>query len=72
MKNNCYDIERVYFSMDQARKGHFNRFDLKLYLVEQGTRMATLHEHELDLLMSFFDRSGQGRVKFEEFVSEFH
>ena len=71
MKNNCYDIERVYFSMDQARKGFIDRFDLKLYLVEHGTRMATIHEHEIDLIMNFFDRSGQGRVHFEDFAGEF-
>lgn len=34
MKNNCYDIERVYFELDKARKGHFNRFDLKMYMIE--------------------------------------
>ena len=34
MRNNCYDIERVYFSLDQARKGFFDRFDMKVYLYE--------------------------------------
>ena len=57
--------------MDQARKGYFDRFDLKLYLVEHGTRINTIHDNEIDLLMYFFDRSGQGHVMFEEFSTAF-
>ena len=33
--------------------------------------MATIHEQEIDFLMNFFDRSGQGRVMFDEFATAF-
>ena len=71
MKNNCYDIEGVYFSLDKARKGHFNRFDLKMYMIDNGVRLGTIHESEIDLLMNFFDRSNNGQIKFNDFVDEF-
>ena len=55
MKNNCYDIERVYFELDKSRKGHFNRSDLKIYMMENGVRLGKMHEEEIDLIMNYFD-----------------
>lgn len=71
MRNNCYDIERVYFELDKPRKGYFDRSDLKVYMMENGVKLGTIHEFEIDLLISFFDRSGSGQVKFDQFVDEF-
>ena len=71
MKNNCFDIERIYFSLDEPRKGFFDRNDLKVYMMQNGVRLGTVHEHEIDLIMSYFDRSGNGRVKFDQFTDEF-
>jgi hypothetical protein len=34
MKNNCFDIEKVYFQLDKTRKGYFDRYDFKIYLIE--------------------------------------
>lgn len=71
MKNNCYDIERVYFELDFSRKGFFNRSDLKVYMMQNGVKLQPAHEVELDLLMNYFDRRQQGRVTFEEFTEMF-
>ena len=71
MKNNCFDIERVYFELDRPRKGYFDRSDLKVYMMENGVRLGKVHENEIDLLISFFDRTGTGQVKFDNFVDEF-
>lgn len=71
MRNNCFDIERVYFQLDQGRKGFFDRFDFKVYLMENQSLFGGVHEDEVDMLMSFFDRTGQGRVQFDDFVGQF-
>lgn len=71
MKNNCYDCERIYFQLDQSRKGFFDRFDFKLYLIENQSLFGPLHDDEMDMMMSYFDRTGQGRVQFDDFVSQF-
>jgi len=71
MRNNCFDIERVYFSLDQGRKGFFDRFDFKVYLMENQSAFGAIREDEMDMLMSYFDRTGQGRVQFDDFVSQF-
>lgn len=69
MYNNCYDIERIYFAMDQARKGSIDRFDIKLYLVEKGHSGADrFSEEDIDYIMSYFDK-GIGRILFDDFVS---
>ena len=71
MKNNCFDIERVYFQLDSSRKGFFDRYDLKLFLIENKDKFGQIIEDEIDMLMSFFDRKGLGRVLFDDFVSQF-
>ena len=55
MKNNCFDIERVYFQLDSMRKGYFDRYDLKLFLIENKEKFGTIIEDEIDFIMSFFD-----------------
>ena len=69
MKNNCYDCERIYFQLDVNRKGFFDRCDFKLYLLENGANFGPVHDDEMDMLMSFFDRTGRGRIQFDDFVS---
>jgi len=71
MKNNCYDIERVYFELDRTRKGYFDRHDLKIYMMTNGVKLGLMHEQEIDLIMNYYDRRQIGRVKFDEFVDEF-
>lgn len=66
MKNNCYDIEAVYFQLDQSRKGFFDRYDLRVFVLENG---GSFTEEELNLMMSFFDRSALGMVRFDDFIS---
>ena len=69
MKANDYKIEKVFFEMDQARKGYFDKYDLKTYLVENGTDIKTLRDQEIRLIMNFFDVSGEGRVKLDDFAN---
>lgn len=69
MKNNCFDIERVYFQLDSMRKGYFDRYDLKLFLIENKEKFGTIIEDEIDFIMSFFDLQGLSRVVFDDFVS---
>lgn len=69
MKNNCFDIEKVYFQLDTTRKGYFDRYDFKLYLIENKDQFGNINEDEIDMVMSFFDRQGLGRVMFDDFTS---
>lgn len=69
MKNNCFDIEKVYFQMDTTRKGYFDRYDFKLYLIENKNQFGNINEEEIDMIMSYFDRQGLGRVMFDDFTS---
>jgi Ca2+-binding EF-hand superfamily protein len=71
MQNNCWDIERVYFELDKTRRGYFDRNDMKVYMLENGVKLHAGHEHEIDLVMNYFDRRQLGRVTFDEFVDEF-
>ena len=66
MKNNCYDIESIYFKLDQSRKGFFDRYDLRVFILENGGQFT---DEELNLVMSFFDKSAAGMVRFDEFTS---
>jgi hypothetical protein len=72
MYNNCYDIERIYFAMDLARKGSIDRFDVKLYLTEQGfSGVDRFSEDDIDYIMAYFDSKGMGRIMFDDFVNAF-
>lgn len=71
MRNNCYDIERVYFELDQARKGYFCLNDLKIYMMQNGVKVQPKHTSDLNLLMNYFDRRSVGRVSFEDFTDVF-
>ena len=51
--------------MDQSRKGFFDRYDLRVFVLENGGNFT---EEELNLLMSFFDKSAAGMVRFDDFT----
>lgn len=71
MKNNCFDIECIYFQLDLARKGFFTRSDLKVFMMQNGVKLQPAHDKQFDLLMNYFDRRQCGRVSFEEFTDLF-
>ena len=71
MKSNCYDIESVYFEMDKARKGYVDRFDFKLFIINnsasgQEPRFGVINEEDLDYIMYYFDSKSNGRIEFKD------
>lgn len=76
MNSNCYDIESVYFEMDKPRKGYVDRFDFKIFMMNNSTgsqepRFGVINEEDLDYIMFYFDSKSNGRIEFKDFVQFF-